>query len=156
MEALVSLLNQHHLSISSVESFTVGKFASTLGAIPGVSKVYKGSFITYQNQCKEEILKIDASDIIQYGVVSKEIAQFMVENGNELLKTDICVSFTGNAGPEAMENKPVGRVYIGIMFLGKVEVYELTLQGSRENIQNRAIQFVIDTLSDKIKEIDKK
>ena len=40
MEDLVRLLIKKNVTISSVESFTVGNFAATLGSVPGVSAVY--------------------------------------------------------------------------------------------------------------------
>ena len=52
MDELAKLLIQFNISISSVESFTVGNFATMLGSVPGISKVYKGSLITYQNETK--------------------------------------------------------------------------------------------------------
>ena len=138
MDELAKTLIQYNISISSVESFTVGNFAAMLGSIPGISKVYKGSLVTYQSTTKE------------YGVVSKEVASLMCVNGKQILDSDVCVSFTGNAGPDAMEGKPVGLVYIGILYQG-VNIYELNLKGTREEIQKQAIDFVIRKLNEKIK-----
>ena len=49
-----------------------------------------------------------------------------------------------------MEGKPVGLVYIGIYYHG-INVYELNLKGSRQEIQKQAIDFVIRKLTKKIK-----
>ena len=137
MDELAKALIQYNISISSVESFTVGNFAAMLGSIPGISKVYRGSLVTYQSETKERLLGISHDTIKKYGVVSKEIASLMCINGKQILNSDICVSFTGNAGPEAMEGKPVGLVYIGILYEG-VNIYELNLKGSRTEIQQQA------------------
>ena len=142
MNELAQLLIQNNISISSVESFTVGNFAAMLGSVPGISKVYKGSLITYQSMTKERLLSIDHQLIEKYGVVSKEIASLMCVNGKAILDSDICVSFTGNAGPEAMEEKPVGEVYIGLNYFGQISVYRLELSGSRYDIVEKAIQFI--------------
>ena len=150
MDELAKALIQYNISISSVESFTVGNFAAMLGSIPGISKVYRGSLITYQSETKERLLEISHEAINKYGVVSKEIASLMCINGKQILDSDICVSFTGNAGPEAMEGKPVGLVYIGIIYEG-INIYELKLKGSRVEIQQQAIDFVIKKLVEKIK-----
>lgn len=150
MDELAKALIQYNISISSVESFTVGNFASMLGSIPGISKVYKGSLVTYQSETKERLLGISHDVIAKYGVVSKEIASLMCVNGKQILDSDICVSFTGNAGPDAMEGKPVGLVYIGILYQG-VNIYELKLKGTRQEIQKQAIDFVIRKLNEKIK-----
>lgn len=145
MERLAKLLIENNLSIGSVESFTVGNFAAMLGSIPGISKVYKGSLVTYQSNTKERLLGIEHEMIERYGVVSKEIASMMVLNGKNILDSDICVSFTGNAGPEAMEGKAVGEVYIGIYY-DKLYVYKLSLDGSRQEIVKQAISFARDKL----------
>lgn len=150
MDKLAKALIKYNISISSVESFTVGNFAAMLGSIPGISKVYKGSLVTYQNKTKERLLGISHEVIEKYGVVSKEIASLMCINGKQILDSDICVSFTGNAGPDAMEGKPVGLVYIGILYEG-VNIYELKLKGTREEIQQQAIDFVVRKLIEKIK-----
>ena len=146
----IKFLIDNNISISSVESFTVGNFAAMLGSIPGISKVYKGSLVTYQSVTKERLLGISHDIIQKYGVVSKEIASLMCINGKQILDSDICISFTGNAGPDAMEGKPVGLVYIGIYYHG-INVYELNLKGSRQEIQKQAIDFVIRKLTKKIK-----
>lgn len=150
MNELAQLLISQNISISSVESFTVGNFASMLGSVPGISKVYKGSLVTYQSVTKERLLSIDHDIIQRYGVVSKEIASLMCVNGKTILDSDICVSFTGNAGPDAMENKPVGEVYIGINFKNDVAVYRLNLKGSRKEIVFQAIDFAIRKLIAKV------
>ena len=151
MNELAQLLIQNNISISSVESFTVGNFAAMLGSVPGISKVYKGSLITYQSMTKERLLSIDHQLIEKYGVVSKEIASLMCVNGKAILDSDICVSFTGNAGPEAMEEKPVGEVYIGLNYFGQISVYRLELSGSRYDIVGKAIQFITKKMIEKLK-----
>ena len=134
-------------TLGSVESFTGGLFASTITSISGASKFYKGSFITYATEEKQKLLQIPEETIQQFGVVSKEIAFHMANNGRHLLGVDVCVSFTGNAGPEAMENKPVGEVHIGIVSTEKAEIYSLNLQGSREEIRQQAVEFAMKKLT---------
>lgn len=150
MDELAELLINRKISISSVESFTVGNFAAKVGSVSGISKVYKGSLITYQNETKQRLLSIDRYIINRYGVVSKEVASLMCVNGKQILNSDICVSFTGNAGPDVMEDKAVGLVYVGIAY-EEIKVYELNLTGSREEIVKQAIDFAIRKIIRKIK-----
>ena len=75
----------------------------------------------------------------------------MCHNGRQLFNSDICISFTGNAGPSAMENKPVGLVYIGINYLDEIEVLECRLSGGRFEIVNEAIDIAINNILNKIK-----
>ena len=137
---LKELLEDRHLTIGSIESFTGGEFADMMTRVPGASHVYKGSVITYWTEIKHKVLNIPQDIIDEYGVVSHEVAKEMAYRGRDLLDVDICVSFTGNAGPSAMENKPVGLIYIGIATKSKVKSYEYQLNGSRDEIRNQAIE----------------
>jgi PncC family amidohydrolase len=136
---VIELLKESNLTLSSCESLTGGLFASTITSFSGVSNFFKGSLVTYQNEVKENLLKISADLINTQGVVSKEIAYQMCEKTSKLLSSDICISFTGNAGPSAMENKEVGLVYIGICYLNEIEVYEYHFQGDRNSIREQVV-----------------
>lgn len=105
---------ENKLTLGSVESFTGGLFASTITDIPGASQFFKGSLVTYATEEKIKLLGIKKELVDTYGVVSSECAVAMAEHGRKKLGVDVCVSFTGNAGPSAMEDKPVGLVYIAI------------------------------------------
>ena len=136
---VIELLKESNLTLSSCESLTGGLFASTITSFSGVSNFFKGSLVTYQNEVKENLLKIPADLINTHGVVSKEIAYQMCEKTSKLLSSDICISFTGNAGPGAMENKEVGLVYIGICYLNEIDVYEYHFQGDRNSIREQVV-----------------
>ncbi len=154
MQELVDLLIARHLTISSCESFTVGMFASQLGEVPGVSKTYKGSLVTYQNDTKATLLDIPLERIEQFGVVSRQIAYDMVAKCQKILGTDVCASFTGNAGPGVMEGKPKGLVYIGIAINEDIEVFELLIDGDREVVKNKAIYYAKEKIIEKIRNIE--
>ena len=134
------------LTLGSIESFTGGSFASHATAVPGASNYFKGAIVTYATEEKERILGIPHEDVLQFGVVSKEIAEQMAKRGQEILNVAVAVSFTGNAGPSAMENKPVGEIYIGIAYKNKVQVFGYHLQGERKIIQEQAISLALDEL----------
>ena len=53
MEELAQLLMQRQISISSVESFTVGGFAKAIGSISGISAVYRGTLVSIRHVLKE-------------------------------------------------------------------------------------------------------
>ena len=140
-------LEQLGLTLGSVESFTGGLFASTITSVGGASKVFKGSFVTYATEEKINIVKIPEEIVNQFGVVSKEVAYHMANNGRHLLNVDVCVSFTGNAGPEAMEGKPVGEVHIGIATAEAAQIYSLQLSGDRNEIRRQAVDFALKKLA---------
>mgnify|MGYP004701470661 CR=1 FL=1 len=155
MKALVDLLIEKNLSISTCESFTAGLFAYELGKIAGVSKVFKGSLIAYQSEIKESILGIDQTDIDRFGVISEEIAIQMAIAGQRLFNSDVCVSFTGNAGPNAMEGKPSGLWYASIRYYG--EIINFTFQNSmdRTDLQIYAVELICDKLLERLRDMPK-
>ena len=145
------LFRDKDLSLGSIESFTGGLFAKEMTAVPGASKFYKGGLVTYATEEKVRLLGIAQDDVDQYGVVSKEIAYQMAKLGREKLNVDCCVSFTGNAGPDTMENKPVGEVYIGLATPQKVEAFGYQLDGSRQEIQEKAVFLALTLLENYLK-----
>ncbi len=146
------LFREKGRTLGSVESFTGGGFAKDVTSISGASHFFKGAFVTYATEEKARILGIPYSDIDKYGVVSQEIAGMMASRGKVLLNVDYCVSFTGNAGPSAMENKPVGEIYIGVAYYDHCSVFAYHLDGSREEIQKQAILIAYDLLEKLITE----
>jgi len=139
MESLVDLLIEKNISISSCESFTGGLFASTLTTFPGVSKVFKGSLVAYQNEVKKDVLGIEGHIFNEFGVISDKMAIEMAIRSKELFKSDLSVSFTGNAGPSSLEDKPLGIWFLGIVFKDKALVYEFMEKGSRDVIRLNAV-----------------
>ena len=140
------LFRERGLTLGSVESFTGGLFARTITAVPGASHFYKGGLVTYATEEKNRLLGIPFEELDQYGAVSKEIAAAMALRGRQTLNVDFCVSFTGNAGPEAMEDKPVGEVHIGIASYDGVQVFSYQLQGSRDEIQQKGVELALERL----------
>lgn len=127
-------------TIGSIESFTGGLFAHKITNIPGCSKFYKGSIITYSNELKEKLLMSKFDE----GVINANAALTMSKKGKEILNVDYCISFTGNAGPTSMENKPIGMVYIAINEV----VFEKKFIGNREQVKEQAVDFAIKYLID--------
>ena len=144
------LFRERGLTLGSVESFTGGMFAKEITAVSGASKFYKGGLVTYATEEKARLLGISKDDIKQYGVVSEQIAYQMAENGRDLLDVDVCVSFTGNAGPEAMEGKPVGEIYIGLSSKDGTLVFPYMLKGTRNSIQEEGVKNALEIIKEKI------
>ena len=145
-EDINKLFRELGLSLGSVESFTGGSFASEVTSISGASHFFKGAYVTYATEEKHRLLGISWDTIDKYGVVSQEVAGEMAGHGKYLLNVDVCVAFTGNAGPEAMENKPVGEIYIGVAFRDMVQVFAYNLSGTRKEIQKQAINIAYEIL----------
>lgn len=145
-EKINQLFREHGRTLSCCESFTGGGFAEAITSVSGASHFFKGGIVSYAAETKNRIVGISYETIDKYGVVSQEVAGEMASHTKALLNTDYCVAFTGNAGPEAMEGKPVGEIYIAIAFYDKCQVFKYNLTGDRKNIQNKAIYIAFEIL----------
>ena len=143
---LVNKLIEKKLTISCCESLTGGLFAAEIVKISGASNTFRGGYVTYQDIAKEILLPNAKEVLEEVGAISEKMAILMAETVKNQLKTNIAVSFTGNAGPISSENKEVGLVYIGIIFNDNKEVYELHLKGNRQEIRHNGITLVNDKL----------
>ena len=122
IKELFEELKKRNLRLSAAESLTGGLFSASITSVPGASSVFVGANVTYANDAKEA-LGVKQETLDKYGAVSQETAKEMAISVGDYHKTDVSVSFSGNAGPDAMEGKPVGEVYIGIKI--KVNINDL-------------------------------
>mgnify|MGYP001477660148 CR=1 FL=1 len=121
MSTLIKKLIKKKLKISFAESCTGGMLANSITSISGASKVFNMGFITYSNQAKIKLLKVNRNIIKKFGAVSPECCKAMVLNLSKISKANINVSITGIAGPNGgTKKKPVGLVYIGVKKRGKI------------------------------------
>ena len=150
IDEVIEILKNSNYTLCSCESLTGGLFSSTVTSYSGVSKFFKWCVCSYSTLVKEGLLEISKDLIDTVGVVSKEVAKEMALSSSRLLESDIAISFTGNAGPSAMEGKEVGLVYVGIKFLDQIETYELHLQGSRNEIREKAVLEGFKILKEKM------
>lgn len=151
LKGLKKLFVNKGITLGSVESFTGGLFASTVTKLSGASNFFKGALVTYATEEKEALVGVEKDTIEKYGVVSKQVGTEMALKGCKVLNTDYCVSFTGNAGPQAMEDKPVGLIYVAVSNGKKTLCKEYSLSGTRNEIQNYAICIALDMLEDFVK-----
>ncbi len=136
------------LTISVAESCTGGLLAHNFTKIANSSKYFQMGLITYSNQAKINILKVNRNIIKKYGSVSKECCKAMVKNLSKISKSKINVSITGIAGPGGgSKQKPVGLVYIGIK-KGKILIVNENKFKSKKRIriQSLTVKKVIQNI----------
>lgn len=140
MIEIVNKLKELQLTIGSIESMTGGLFASNITSVPGASKVFKGSVVSYSALIKENVVGVKKETIDKFGVVSSKVAYEMAEKGRKLLDVDICVSVTGNAGPTAEPGEEgVGVVYLGISSKEGTRTIRKQFNGNREEIRQQTL-----------------
>ncbi len=113
-EVVGKKLLEEKKSISAAESLTGGLFQAELVKVPGISEVFAGGIVSYQEGAKQRALGVPAHILETYGMVSPECAVAMAERARELFDTQLAISFTGVAGPDQLEDKPAGTVWIAL------------------------------------------
>ena len=142
MKNLVKILTKKKLKIAFAESCTGGMLAAEITSVSGASKVFGLGLVTYSNQAKIIILKINKSIIQTYGAVSPQCCEAMVKNLAKISKAQINVSITGVAGPNGgTKSKPVGLVYIGVKKNNKLLITKnLFKHKNRKAIQKATVK----------------
>ena len=139
MKSLIRLFIRKKIKLSIAESCTGGLLASTITSISGSSKIFNLGLVTYSNQAKIKILKVNKSIIKKYGAVSYECCYAMVNNLSKISKASINVSITGIAGPKGgTKKKPVGLVYIGVKKGNKIEITRCLFKSKKRSLIQKA------------------
>ena len=148
MKSLIKLLIERKVKISVAESCTGGLLASAITSLSGASKIFNLGLVTYSNQAKIRILRVNKNIIKKYGAVSHQCCLAMVNNLSKISKTNINVSITGIAGPKGgTKQKPVGLVYIGIKKGKKVQINKCLFKSKkRSSIQKATVKKTLDLI----------
>ncbi len=152
IEAVVSkLLTEKNYTLATAESFTGGRIAEQLTAIPGASAFFLGSVVSYSTKVKMDVLKVSERLVAEHSVVSAEVAEAMALHVKALMKADFAIATTGNAGPtKGDSDAPIGTVYIAIATpLGVIS--EKNMMGNhRTRIVQKAVHRALQMLQKEI------
>ncbi|KAF2517327.1 CinA family nicotinamide mononucleotide deamidase-related protein [Flavobacterium foetidum] len=148
------LLARENATISTAESFTGGKVASLLSAVPGASAYFKGSVVSYATEAKINVLGVPEGLVNEFSVVSAEVAKAMALNVKNLLKTDYAIATTGNAGPSKGDSDAeIGTVFIALATPNGVVAEEFNFGQPREKVIDRATVKSLEILQKEILKI---
>ena len=129
--AVVELLHNQNLTLTTVESCTGGALSARIINVPGASEVLKQGFVTYSNRAKKKYIMVKKSTLKEHGAVSEKCAKEMAKGGCFITNSDAALSVTGLAGPDGgTEATPVGTVFIGCCF----PIPKLPVVGYQRNI----------------------
>ena len=138
MEKVVGkLLTAKGNTMCTAESCTGGYIAHLLTAIPGSSKFYDGSVVSYSYQAKEDLLQVDKTTLETKGAVSEEIVLQMARGALQNIKSDYVIAVSGIMGPDGgLPDKPAGTVWIAVGNKERIEAQKLYFRFDRmRNIQ---------------------
>lgn len=137
--------------LATAESFTAGKIANQLLAVPGASAYFRGSMVTYATETKVKVLGVPKHIIEKHSVVSAEVARAMAERVKIIMEADFAIATTGNAGPSKGDSEAeIGTVFIAIGTPNGVTVHNFNFGNHRERVVNRAVGKALELLQKEI------
>jgi nicotinamide-nucleotide amidase len=151
------ILSAGNETMGTAESCTGGYIAHLITSHPGSSKYFKGSVVSYDNEVKENVLKVSGQTLQTVGAVSEETVKEMLKGALAVLQTDYAIAVSGIMGPDGGTNeKPVGTVWIAVGNLANQQTLQLNLRFDRtRNIQVAAMmalnllrKFILSELSE--------
>ena len=141
VEAVSDALRSRGLRLATAESCTAGLMAKRLTDLPGVSDIYVGGVVAYDNSVKEALLQVPEDLLATHGAVSEPVANQMAAGVVGRLDADVGVAVTGIAGPGGgTDEKPVGTVWLAVSGFGSTTSEYARFVGDREAVRERAAQ----------------
>ncbi|MFH8567879.1 CinA family protein [Streptomyces sp. NPDC017993] len=149
----LELLAGRGQSLAVAESLTGGLVAGALTAVPGASRVVRGSVTAYATDLKRAVLGVDGALLAERGAVDGEVARQMASGVRRALGADWGIATTGVAGPDPQDGQPVGTVFVAVQGPdGAGEVRRLALEGDRDRIRLDTVEAVIILLLSELTE----
>jgi len=157
--AFNSFLKERNLTIATAESITAGLLSSTIASVSGASSVLKVGIITYDEKLKVKLLGVNPETLTTYSAESAETTLEMVKGLSKLdFDASIYVAVTGVASASVNEyklTKPVGQVYVAVLYQNKTYSFETILQpedatDTRNQIREKAVSYIFDKICEVI------
>jgi len=138
---------ENNLTISTAESCTGGFLAHLITSVAGSSACFNGSVIAYSNEVKEQLLKVNATDIDTHGAVSQTVVEQMANGVRKSIGTDYGVATSGIAGPDGgTDEKPVGTVWIAVASANRTISKCFCFSKNRERNIEKSASMALDML----------
>lgn len=129
------------------ESCSGGLIGAALTEIPGISSVFAGSAVCYENEAKMSLLGVPEEVLMTHGAVSEECAREMAEGASRVFATPFSLSVTGIAGPGgATPEKPVGTVCFAVKSPEGLLTWSKRFHGDRSGVRRWTVAFGLEKL----------
>ncbi len=113
---LGELLAMRRATLAVAESCTGGLIAKQLTDVPGSSRFFIFSGVTYANAAKVRVLGVKDGTLAAKGAVHEDTALEMAAGARRVAGADFAIATTGIAGPDGgTDDKPVGTVCLGLV-----------------------------------------
>ena len=131
-----SLLRQKGLKLAVAESATGGQLASLITEAPGASDYFIAGYVVYSAKAKEA-LGVSPEILAKYGTVAEATTQALAAAARQASGADVAIATTGNAGPDASEDKPVGLLHMVVDIQGRQVCQETRYSTTRTEYKRR-------------------
>ena len=147
-------LIERNISVSCCESPTAGKFASMLADVPGISEVFSGGYIIYDENAAKELMAIPDELLEAHTLYSSEAADAMARKLHEKTGCRMCAAITGVAGPDPVRDIAPGMYNISVLFDGKLYSRKYNRRGrtrelNREFMAQSAFDMILRIIDGK-------
>jgi nicotinamide-nucleotide amidase len=140
--AVLTRLEARGWTLAVAESLTGGLIGARVVNVPGASRTFRGSVVSYATDVKHDVLGVRAEQ-----VVSAAAAEQMAEGARRLLGADVGIAATGVAGPDEQDGQPVGTVWFALALPDKpTESMSTRLPGDRERIRQFSTITLLNVL----------
>jgi len=147
LEALGNALCEKGWTVSCAESCTGGGIAYAFTSVPGSSRWFNQSWVTYSNEAKQRNLGVTHETLKNHGAVSPQTVYEMAKGVHQHSLAELVVTVSGIAGPEGgSADKPVGTVWFGFLCNGESTQVKKVFAGDRETVRTLAIEFAVSHL----------
>jgi nicotinamide-nucleotide amidase len=137
-------------TLALAESCTGGLASSMLTDVPGSSRYFLGSVVSYANSAKADFLGVRPETLAAHGAVSAEAAREMALGARERFGAEVALAITGIAGPDGgTPEKPVGTVFFALTGLdgeGRAETKRRQFGGDRGVVRRASCLHAFEML----------
>ncbi len=132
-ETVGRLLQGQGKTLAVAESCTGGLLSHMLTNVPGSSRYFLSSLVTYSNRAKQDLLGVSAETLTAFGAVDETTVKEMASGARRVADATYGLATSGIAGPDGgTDQKPVGTICVGIATPATTRSMRLTLSfGSR-------------------------
>lgn len=134
------------LRLAVAESCTGGLVSHLLTNVPGASGFFEASLVCYSRKAKMKALGLRKSFLDTHGTINEETARAMAEAVRKKTKTDFSVATTGNLGPDTLEDRKAGLVFIAVAYEENTTSIGFIFEGSRQEIKQLAAAAALELL----------
>jgi len=145
-DAVLQRLGARGHSLAVAESMPGGLLAARLTAVPGASSSFLGGATVYSKAAKVALLGLPAAFLAEQGTVAETTTIALAEAVKTKLGATWGLAVTGNAGPGAEGDAPVGTVFLAVAGPGGTVSIRRSIPGDRPDVQLRGCGMAMDFL----------